>query len=760
MQAVIMAGGQGSRLRPLTCERPKPLAPICGKPVLEYILDLLVQHSIHQAVVTLRYEGNKIISHFDGKNIPQLELSFSFEKEPLGTAGSVKNAIQGATDDILVISGDAMCDFDLTKAIAFHKNTGAAATLLVKPVDDPREYGLVDTDEDGKILGFIEKPPLSRCTTNLANTGIYILSPKVLEQIPEGRASDFAMDIFPKLLQDGVPIYACSMEGYWCDIGDLKSYLQCHRDLLEGRIRASMPQSHLTPGNYTVQPLCWIGENVSIGEGAVIESGSSIGNNVIIEPRCKIKRSVILDGAHLSSDSQCVDAIIGTGARMGAWSAVYECGVLGDHAVLGSRSVIPDGVKVWSGKQVPDDTKLTGNLQYGLSSGVFCDEDGICGQINVSITPDLCCQIGAAIASLKKGAVIGVSSDGSLSGRALKYSLMSGILSTGSNLWDFGENFDSQFDFCMNKSGADYGIHLSSDHSVRIHLADKGGLPLTRSDERKLEGAVNRGEYRKVSGEAFGNSMDLHALHQLYPVELMKAAKCNLHGISVQIKTSNPKLRHILEHSLSQLGCGLDGELFLHLSSNGRYLSAYQPGVGYIDHDRLLVLLCSDYLSTHSELSVSNEAPAVLESIAEEAHASLFRYQDCSCGQSDEHARAIALDTPFLRDGLMMAVRLLSYLKEKGLTFQEAVEQIPHFATESRFVPDRHPADRIRFLQPHAERSTEGITISDQQGLIRIRPVKSGKGLLLFAEGQNAESAKEICDFFEKIIRENGKEDE
>ena len=174
------------------------------------------------------------------------------------------------------------------------------------------------------------------------------------------------------------------------------------------------------------------------------------------------KGGVILDGAHLACGASCVRGVIGTGARMGKNSAVFECGVLGTNAVLGDESVVPDGIKVWEGKRVPDNTRLTDNLQYGISAGILCDEDGICGRTNVSITPELCCKIGAALASLSEGAIIAVASGDTLSARALKYSAMSGVLSTGSNLWDFGVNFESQFDFCMLKSMADYGVYILS----------------------------------------------------------------------------------------------------------------------------------------------------------------------------------------------------------------------------------------------------------------------------------------------------------
>ena len=762
MQAIIMAGGEGSRLRPLTCDIPKPLAPLCGRPVLEYILDLLAEHRFDHAVMTLLYQGNKIISHFDGEDYKGIELSYSFEPQPLGTAGSVRHAIKDPRDDILVISGDALCDFDLTKAVAFHRQSRAAATLLVKRVEDPREYGLVNVTENGRIAGFLEKPSLSHCVTDLANTGIYILSPAVFDLIEEGKKVDFAQQVFPKMLEKKMPLYAYEDAGYWCDIGDLQSYVNCQRDMLQGKVRCSIDapevggvftKTELLSAQGAVRPPAYIGSNVQFGEGVQVEAGSVIGDNVTLGDGCRVKGGVILDGAHLACGASCVRGVIGTGAQMGKNSAVFECGVLGTNAVLGDESVVPDGIKVWEGKRVPDNTRLTDNLQYGISAGILCDEDGICGRTNVSVTPELCCKIGAALASLSEGAIIAVASGDTLSARALKYSAMSGVLSTGSNLWDFGVNFESQFDFCMLKSMADYGVYISSDGAARIKIVAKGGLPLPRSQERKLEGAVNRSEYRRAESEKFGTAVDLSSLREMYAIELIKAAKENLSGIGVQIKTANAAVRRVLEDALVKLGCGLEGDFCLHISADGKQLSVYSDEFGYIRHDKLLVLLCGDYFETEKELAVPYGAPKVLDEIAAQHGAKLYRYEDCPCDQSDEYARRLAVDAPFVRDGLLMAIKLLSYLKEHAVSIAEAVASIPKFGTANRFVSVAvNPTTILRKLGDGRQKIGEGLSLKVDKGDVRIRPVKSGKGVLLFAESASSETAEEICDFFENIV--------
>lgn len=236
MKAVIMAGGEGSRLRPITCDCPKPLTEIAGHPVIEYIFELLIRHSCDEAKVTLKYLAGSITERFFSGKYKGLPLDFVMEERPLGTAGSVKNAAD-FEEDFAVISGDALCDVDLSAAFALHKRTNAAVTVVAVRVSDPREYGLVSAKGD-RVCSFVEKPSFSGVTTDLANTGIYILSPKVLRKIPENSPYDFAKDLFPRLLRENERISVYVTDGYWCDIGDIKSYLESQFDVIGGRFKS------------------------------------------------------------------------------------------------------------------------------------------------------------------------------------------------------------------------------------------------------------------------------------------------------------------------------------------------------------------------------------------------------------------------------------------------------------------------------------------------------------------------------------------
>ena len=237
MKAVVMAGGSGSRLRPLTVGRPKPMVPLVNKPVLAHILDLLKYHNFSEVVITVQYLADYIEDYFGDGSSLGLTIHYSVEEGPLGTAGSVKNAQAYLDETFMVISGDALTDIDLSGVLRFHQEKGALATITLKSVANPLEYGIVVTDTDGRITQFLEKPSWSQVISDTVNTGIYVLEPEVLDLLEPNQAYDFSRDVFPLLLSRGhTSPYGYIAEGYWCDIGNIPAYMKATADILEGKV--------------------------------------------------------------------------------------------------------------------------------------------------------------------------------------------------------------------------------------------------------------------------------------------------------------------------------------------------------------------------------------------------------------------------------------------------------------------------------------------------------------------------------------------
>jgi len=240
VKAVIMAGGEGRRLRPVTGGAPKPLVPLLGRPLLEHILLLLKANGVTEVCCAVRYRAQEIIERFgDGRELG-MHLQYRLEGEALGTAGGVKNCMDFIGDEaFFVLSGDAACDFDLRALAEARRDAGAAAALALSRERAPLRYGLAVTDGEGLVRAFIEKPDWSRVVTDLVNTGVYVLTPRAMACVPEGRPFDFARDLFPLLLRRGEKLVGRAMAGYWCDVGTPLSYYRCCLDALEGRLRLS-----------------------------------------------------------------------------------------------------------------------------------------------------------------------------------------------------------------------------------------------------------------------------------------------------------------------------------------------------------------------------------------------------------------------------------------------------------------------------------------------------------------------------------------
>lgn len=759
MNAVIMAGGEGTRLRPLTCNMPKPLAPLCGKPVVEYILELLKKHNFTNATFTLRYQGEKIVSHFDDDTYNGIALHYSFEKEPLGTAGSVKNAV-GTTDDVIVISGDALCDFDLTAAVAFHKKTNAKATIIVKKVPDPREYGLVLTSDDGKVRSFLEKPSYESCITDLANTGVYILSKEALEIIPDGEA-DFAQDIFPQMLKRGMDIFAYEDAGYWCDIGDFNSYIRCQQDMLAGLVDCEIDGHKTLDGIITnssfdfkgarlTAPI-YIGKNVKIAPGSIIDSGSIISDDVTICRGAKIHGSVILDGAYIGEKVTCNEAVVCENAKLLSACAVFEGGVIGENAVVGENSIVENGVKIWAGKHLDNNTTATYDVKYGNVKQLCIDDEGICGETNGEITPQIASILGSSIATV--GKKIGIGYRGTAPAKALAYAIISGIMSAGGEVWNIGECIETELDFALRNASLDLGCYVDAGIITKLKIMSANGLPLTRKQERKIEGGLNRSEYNKVGFNEFGNVINVESIKELYANDLLKAAPKTLKGTRIEVNTANQRIISVAERVLENINDKDGQRLVFHISSDGRKLSAYTDDLGYVFYEKLLLLCCQSYFQKGLDVSLPYSAPAIADELALRYASKVLRYYNCPVDNSDIEARSLASQITFPRDALMLMLTLLNNLSERKITLAQAIEELPKFTATNRFVSiEKSPSIVLKSLCNERGGLNEGVVANDEAGRVLIRPVKTGKGVMMFVESFKAETATELCDFYEKIL--------
>ncbi len=522
MKAVVMAGGEGTRLRPLTSNQPKPMVPIVGKPCMEHIVELLRGYGFEDVIVTVAFLPQAIRSYFgDGEGLG-VNMEYSVEESPLGTAGSVRLAGDKLDETFLVISGDALCDFDLGALVDFHRNKGAAVTIGLKSVENPLEFGIVVTDEDGRVERFLEKPSWGQVFSDTINTGVYVLEPEVLQHIPTDRPYDFSKELFPLLLEMGRPLYGMAMEGYWQDIGNLDQYRQANFDALDERVQLNIPGIRLR-GNV------WLGEGVELNDLAQVEGPALISNYCRIAPgaevgpysvlsasatlleRARTVRSVIDASTHIGRGALIEGAIVGRSCDIRAHARLQEGVALGDEVRVGEESVLMPGVRVYPYKEVESGAQIYESLiwESRASSRLF-ERDSVSGLVNVDLTPEMVTRLAVALGTaLPRGARVVASREAPAACRMVERAMIAGLNSTGIDVSDLqvipsavGRHLLKTHDYA---AGFHVGTAAIDPEIVAIRFFEEPGIQLSTTMQKEVEKHFSRGELRRAAGDSVGD---------------------------------------------------------------------------------------------------------------------------------------------------------------------------------------------------------------------------------------------------------------
>lgn len=518
MKAVLMAGGSGTRLRPLTCDLPKPMVPIVNKPIIEHIVNLLKKHDFEDIYVTLYFLPQHIQAHLkDGKDLG-VNITYALEEEkPLGTAGCVKNIEQHLDDTFLIISGDALTDFDLSKVIEFHKAKGSKATIVMTRVENPLEFGVVITDEEGRVQRFLEKPSSSEVFSDTINTGIYVIEPELLQLLPANEESDFSKDLFPEILRRGLPMYGYIMEeGYWGDVGSLTTYREAHYDVLEGRVKVEMPYTEKEPGiwigdgveiepSVSIQAPAVIGHNSYIGKNVRITPGTVLGDNVVVGQNATLDRAIVWNGVNVERNATLRGCTLGKNVVVHKEAQILDGAVIGDDCRLGEKSMVRPDVRLWPAKQLEPHSTANTSIIWGTGSvqSIF-GELGISGTVNTDITPELVVKIGAAYgASIGMGKSISLSRDQSAASRVFSRAFAAGVLSVGVHIQNLESMALPVVRTQLPSLDVAGGVHVRivpepSRDKISIEFLDANGMNISSQAEKKIEGTYQKEDFRRA----------------------------------------------------------------------------------------------------------------------------------------------------------------------------------------------------------------------------------------------------------------------
>ena len=762
MKAVILAGGAGTRLQPLTTELPKPMVSLLGRPVLEHILLLLRRHQVTEAAVTLHYHPEAITGYFGDGSAWGMHLHYFYEDTPLGTAGGVKACRDFlGQEDFLVISGDCVSDFDLTDCYRLHRQRQAEATLLLHRVAEPLEYGLVRTDQEGKVLAFVEKPGWGQVFTDQVNTGIYLLAPSVLDLVPEGEPFDFSKNLFPELLRQKRALYGQVPAGYWRDMGECGSYLQTVEDALEGRVKLDMTLPQQSTGVWSAEPVpdsvevlapCWIGSDVTlapwsnIGPHTVLEPGSTVGRG------CRLRRTVVM-GASVGAESQVEGAILCPHAKIGEGCFLYPGSVVGADAWLGDHATLRPQVRLWPGLHIQPGSRVTSTQVHGPGPGsLHFDNYGIIhGVIGGDVDTEQVMDLGSALASMGQ---VALGHCGGAGAEALALAAAAGVTAAGGWVIRHDGTTPAAANWLCDYYGLSGGLFLEQQgEQLTLYPITAGGQPLEREAQRKLENDLLRRNFRRPPATEMGGETQLTSIMESYlAAAVQSAGVAGSYPCTLAVEPGQT----LLKQGLRWLGCQLAerdvvGVPAMALASGGRELLIWTEDGERRSREEVLLLACAALLdSGQRNLYLPPEAPAAIERLARDRGGTVQRMESgapTGCQRS-------------LRDGLFAACQIVRYVQRTGETLSQLFRRLPGCQVQRRVVPLHTSRSAVMGAisrqYPDAQRMKQGMRLDLKDGSVWIAPANDREALRVVTEGARAETALELCDF---ITNEAGKWD-
>ncbi|WP_448525993.1 sugar phosphate nucleotidyltransferase [Parathermosynechococcus lividus] len=679
MRVVLMAGGSGTRLRPLTCDLPKPMVPVVNRPIAEHILNLLRSHGLDDVVITLHYLPDVVRDYFGDGSEFGVHLSYVVEEEqPLGTAGSVKNIAHLLADPFLVVSGDSITDVNLSEAIRFHHQHCAPVTLILARVSNPKEFGIVFTDEEGRIRRFLEKPSAGEVFTDTVNTGMYLLSPTVMDYLSGGTERDFSRDLFPLLLQADVPMYGYITDAYWCDVGSLQTYQQVQRDALYGRVQLDIQGTEVQPrvwvGRNTTLPQdiqledpIVLGNNCRLGAGVTLAAGTVLSDNVIVGNGSQLRGVVAWNGVFVGDDSHLEHCILARHVHVDRHVTLNEGVIVGTRSVIGEEASLSQGVRLWPGKRIEPGAIVNESLIWGTTGQRYLfGQRGVAGVANVDITPEFAVRLAAAYAStLEPGTSVLVSRDQRSVSRMVAHALMSGLMSVGIHVLNLEAIALPIARFAAQTLSVSGGIHVRAHpdraDQLLIEFFDHKGINLSRARERQIETAYFREDIRRVILRDVGtmtqpnNSVAAYAqgfekwlntklfygnpakivIDYAYAVSgVVLPQILNKFGCDAVVlnATLHPTPLNILERQrllreLGQVVTALSASLGVQVSANGERLTLVDNSGAVVSDQELTALMTYLVLLTHpgSTVAVPVTTSSAVETIAQQLGGHILR---------------------------------------------------------------------------------------------------------------------------------------
>ena len=768
MKGIIMAGGEGTRLRPLTCDCPKPMIRLMERPLMAYAIELMKAHGIVDMAATLGYRAEAIESAFDDGADLSVKLRYYTERSPLGTAGSVKQAADFLDETFIVLSGDGVTDLDIGAAVDFHRSRHALATLVLKKVENPLDYGVVDVDGEGRVRSFHEKPDWSEVVSDTVNTGIYILEPEVLQYIPGGRPCDFGHELFPGLVREGLPVFGYVTDAYWCDVGDVRAYLQVHADAMNGRVhleglpplggRAIQRAGAVVDRAAVLEGPCLIGAGARIHAGAYIGPYSVIGPNCEVGEGASVKRGILWPGVRLAPHAQVRGGVLAANASLGEGAQVYEDCVIGANAAVEARGVLLSGAKLWPGKQVSEGEWLDANRVWGGER----DAGFLAGTLPISTPAEAARAAQAVVAAMDPRELVLGHRDAPLAA-ALWHAAAAGCMAQGAQVLDAGVCSLPLLRHAQRQLRADAALFLDDDAITPLNAL---GARLPHGDQRAVALLNARQDYPQHLPDVAKPVIRASDAVTAYVADVAGLFTADPHrAVPVAFHCANGASTRLSEQVFNRAGIRAryveketdllpaPGEIGILLDETGEKCALSDEYGGLTDAQQQLMIAWTALEYGEDVLLLPDNATRGIDKLATRYGAKVERV----VGEPALWMNALAERRPFQFelhiDGLILALRALSLLTANDMTLADWRRLMPEVFRRSRTVaiPARQNG---RILHAFAQTTPDarlggGAKLERQRGWAWVGADEGRSQLRIVAEGATAEVAAELCDFCE-----------
>jgi mannose-1-phosphate guanylyltransferase/phosphomannomutase len=801
------------------------MVPLVNKPVISHALDLLKKHDITDVVITVQYMAERIQEYFgDGSGLG-MNIDYALEEVPLGTAGSVKNASQYLDDTFIVISGDALTDFDLSSIIGYHQEKQSLATLTLYRVPNPLEYGVIIINEEGSIQQFLEKPSWGEVISDTVNTGIYVLEPEILDYFEPDTPFDFSKDLFPILLDKGDPMYGYVAEGYWCDVGNLHEYMRASQDILEERVNVQPVGERLRAGVWSdgevdIAPDAqlygpiFLGHGAQIQQGAIVRGPTVVRDYSVIGARAYIDRSIIWRNAYIGEASELRGAIVGRQCSIKGKAVIFEGAVIGDNVTVGEDAVVHPNVKIWPEKEVETGATVKASVIWGAQARrTLFGRYGVTGLTNVDITPEFAAKLGAAFAaSMPVGSTVTINRDDDRSSRMIKRGIIGGLPSAGINVADLRSMPIPVARYITRISDAVGGVHVRVspyDRSViDIRFVDSRGMNLDKNTERGIEKIFFREDFRRVYLDEIGAidypaqvveryssnfiaSLNAEAIREanfdivvdyasspttkVLPA-ILAALNCQTVALNANEDESKMSISpEELDRSIQQLatictalkktmGVRLDvsGEQIFLVDDLGRILR------GTTTLAAMAVMALRD--AGGGTIAVPVTQPSIFEALAEEHGGKVVRtkadmYDIMRVANQEDAIMAGSGNGHFIFarfqpafDGLMATAKLLEFLATQDTKLSDVISALPTYYMATRKVSCdwQYKGQVMRLLneqfQDQKIERIDGLKIYLGEEWVLVLPDPDRPIFHIYAEGTSASSAEALAAKYVRIV--------